>query len=191
MSDMPGRELYLRFQIDTNRINSKRGIRNMNCLERWREDELIEILISETAQEEARAGSDPRRERKALGYVFSQSLPTTSEEQDELRRIECALFPVGAANQNQRNDVDIVFNASKYRAILVTADGGSRSQPGGILGNRDALAALGIQVMTDAEAVALVEERIRDRDEMARLVAAQEGVEVPRWVGTDGCADRA
>ena len=37
------------------------------------------------------------------------------------------------------NDIEIVFNAAKYEGILVTADGGSRRQLGGILGNRAAL----------------------------------------------------
>jgi hypothetical protein len=65
---------------------------------------------------------------------------------------------------NEANDVEIAFNANKYGAILVTADGGSRRQPGGILGNRVALARLGVQVMSDGEAVALVREKIQERD---------------------------
>ena len=37
--EMPERFVYRRFQIDTNRINSKNNEQNMNRLERWHSDE--------------------------------------------------------------------------------------------------------------------------------------------------------
>ena len=46
------------------------------------------------------------------------------------------MFPNGAKDDNELNDVRIVCEAKKYEAILVTGDGGSKAQPGGILGNR-------------------------------------------------------
>jgi hypothetical protein len=56
----------------------------------------------------------------------------------------------------------------KYGYILVTADGA-------MLRNREALPDLGLRVMTDAEAVALVERAIVDRDAAARRDAAESG----------------
>jgi hypothetical protein len=99
--------------------------------------------------------------------------------------IEKALFPNGAQTPNDRKDIEIVFNAAKYGATLVTGDGSSRSQPGGILGGREALRRLGIRVLTDSEAVGVVREKIVERDGLARLVAADEGVPLPGWVDKD------
>lgn len=79
----------------------------------------------------------------------------------------------------------MVFNARKYDAVLVTADGASKSQPGGILGNRDALKKLGITVMTDVEAVALVDGAIQRRDDAARFAQKLTGEAPPEWVGRD------
>lgn len=121
--------------------------------------------------------ASPRSNRRRLA--------NTASENNDLLAIERILFPSGALTTNQRNDVDIVFNAAKYRRILITADGGSKRQPGGILGNRKALAALGVQILTAEEAVPLVQQRIEERDEIARLQAQTEGVPLPNWVGRD------
>src|SRR5690348_3793591 len=117
------RELTLNFHIDTNRINSRGGLDNMNKLELWKKNGLILLNMSKVAHEEARAGGDQRRARKALENIYSLTMATTSEEQMQLREIETILFPAGAATQNDRNDAEIAFNARKYHAILVTADG--------------------------------------------------------------------
>ncbi len=79
----------------------------------------------------------------------------------------------------------MVFNAYKYERILITDDGGSRRQSGGILGNRERLRSLGIQVMRDNEAVELVKHRIIERDEFARRIASKTGEPLPDWVGKD------
>ncbi|HYN81819.1 MAG TPA: hypothetical protein VES88_09990 [Gemmatimonadaceae bacterium] len=171
--------------IDANRVNARQADPHMNRLEKWREDEVIELMMAESAYNEARSGGDPRRARKVGFQIFSMTLATTDAEQEELRQIERILFRKGATTQNQRNDVDIVFNAKKYMRILVTADGGSNRQPGGILGNRATLAAIGVRVMTAAEAVALVEQKITERDDFARRLAAEVGVSLPQWVGQD------
>jgi hypothetical protein len=42
-----------------------------------------------------------------------------------------------------------------------------------------------VEVLTDLEAVALVEERIRRRDNVARMCAAHKGEPLPDWVGAD------
>jgi hypothetical protein len=106
----------------------------MNQLERWRADGVILMDMSEVAQGEAMSGRDDRRTAKALDTIFSMTYADTPQEKQKLLEIEAILCPEGAKTQNQSNDVEIVFNALKYGRILVTADGGSKSQPGGNLG---------------------------------------------------------
>ncbi|OGR06425.1 MAG: hypothetical protein A3K23_00960 [Desulfobacca sp. RBG_16_58_9] len=152
MSDYDRRLIYMFFQIDANRINSSGRLEYMNKLERWHKDGVIRIKMAEPAQDEAAHGSRDRA-RKAYEYISTMTESTTPKEIELLKSIERILFREGASTQNERNDIEIVFNAWKYGCILVTNDGGSRCQPGGILGNRDKLLELGIQVLTDEEAV--------------------------------------
>ena len=70
-------------------------------------------------------------------------------------QIGAVIFPHGIRSQRQKNDVEIVFNAHKYERILITWDGASKRQPGGILGNREKLRSLDIQVMRDYGGVAV------------------------------------
>jgi len=175
------RELDLTFQIDTNRINSRGRLENMNKLNMWHDRRLIRVLMSDVSHEEARAGGDPRRAEKALEYPFSETMADTPAERCRLAAIEQILFPSGARTQNERNDVKIAFNAGKYGAVLVTADGD-------LLDRRSELGGLGIQVLTDEEAVALVEQRIAERDQRAREDSEHTHVPCPDWVGNDSLA---
>ena len=177
--------VFLGFTIDTNRINARQADSDMNQLEQWREDGLIDVIMAESAYEEARAGGNALRARKVGLQIFSMTLANTEGEQDGLKQIESILFPGGATTQNEKNDIDIVFNAKKYRRILVTSDGGSKRQPDGILGNRKALAAIGVTVMTAPEAVALVRGKIQARDERARRLSREDSTPLPDWVGKD------
>lgn len=173
------------FQLDTNRINSRANLPNMNRLEKWRRDGVIHIDMSEVAQREATASGSELRTKKAFEYSASMTLAKTQEEKDILIEIEKILFPNGANNQNERNDIEIVFNAKKYFRILITADGASKSQPGGVLGKRSELFELGIQVMTDSEAVKFIEEEMRKRDKLARRFHELCGDDLPDWLGED------
>ena len=169
------RETYLYFQLDTNRINSRGTLPAMTRLERWHRDGVIGLLMSDIAHAEAKAGTSARRSRKAVGYIYSRSF---DDEPAVRKQIAAILFPAGCRTQNEVNDVRIVHNALRCSYILVTADGA-------MLRNRDALARLGLRVMTDAEAVGLVEQTIRERDTEARGDAAATGKPVPFWVGKD------
>ncbi len=207
MSPMPAehdfidRSVYISVQIDTNRINSRQANPAMNRLEEWYRHDIIDLSMSEIAQDEAAFGVDSRRRRKAYGYIFSQTLASTPDERQKIKAIEAAIFPGGATSQSERNDVEIVFNASKYQAILVTADGNSKSQPRGILGSRAALALLGICVMTAEQAVAYIAEQIAARDRNIVEGCWCHNLEPPGWVGLDApeypvdfsafCRDRA
>ncbi|MCG2759119.1 MAG: hypothetical protein L6263_11905 [Desulfobacteraceae bacterium] len=62
---------------------------------------------------------------------------------------------------------------------------GSKRQPGGILGNRDKLTALGVQVMRDHEAVEIVKQKIVKRDQLAKKIASYKNDPLPEWVGKD------
>ena len=71
-----------------------------------------------------------------------------------------------------------------YAAILVTQDGGSKSQPGGILGSRDKLIAL-VQIMSASEAVGFIAGKIAERDDFNREFVFELGGELPEWTGKD------
>ena len=74
--------------------------------------------------------------------------------------------------------------AVKYQAILVTSDGASKSQPGGILGNRHHLSNL-LQIMSPEESVAFIRSKIKERDELNRRLVKEFGGELPSWTEQD------
>lgn len=184
MNSKDRRRLNIFFQIDTNRINASGRLASMNQLEEWHQKKIICIRMAQSAQEEASQGSR-QRSLKASNYIYSMTMNLTQEEARLHQNIESILFPQGAATQNEKNDVDIVFNAKKYHCILVTNDGGSHRQPGGILGNREKLKTIGIEVMTDEEAVSFVKQRILKRDDCERERSRNTGNPLPNWVGID------
>jgi hypothetical protein len=181
---MERRMLYIRvLHIDANLINARQKLAAVNQLEKWTTDEVILINISSTARIEAMAGGNVDRVRKANQQIFTAT-PTATSYDPLYKRIEDALFPVGAKDENQRNDVKIVFEAARYNAILVTADGGSKSQPGGILGNRAKLTNV-VHILSPDEAVEFVKDKIRERDEFNARIAKEYGGQLPSWTGAD------
>jgi hypothetical protein len=80
--------------------------------------------------------------------------------------------------------VRIVCEAAKYGAILVTGDGGSKTQPGGILGNRHKLKNV-VKILSPDEAMDFVRHRIRERDEFNIRFVKEFGGELPPWTGCD------
>ncbi|RPH59938.1 MAG: hypothetical protein EHM89_09800 [Acidobacteria bacterium] len=175
---MRSRETYLYFQIDTNRINSRGTLVAMNQIERWHRHGVIGLVMSDIAHAEAKAGRNARRSRKAVGYIYSLSFEREPAAKRIQQQIVEILFPQGCRRQGDFNDVRIVYNALHYQYILVTADGV-------ILRNREALARLGLRVITDAQAVTLAEQAIQERDAEAREDAAVLGQPLPSWVGKD------
>lgn len=155
----PGRT-YLRFHFDTNCINARGKLAAMNRLEVWSRDGTIELMMPQPAREEAIADGNSARRSKANEYIFTMTHAETPDEMAMLQRLAATIFPKGFKKKNDEIDVEIVFNAQKNGGILVTTDGGSKSQPGGILGAQEALAALGIRVVTPEQACDLVEERL-------------------------------
>lgn len=157
----------------------------MNTLEKWYADGVILINMAGTAREEALAGGDTRRTQKANQQIFTMTAPAAADS-PRFKAIESLLFPGGARDENQRNDVRIVSDAIHYAAILVTNDGGSRSQPGGILGNRDALTQrFGVRILSADEAVDFVRSKIGERDDFNRQVVREFVGPLPDWTATD------
>ena len=168
--NMISKFVYLTFQIDTNLINARQVNDNINQLEKWHNDGVIEIIISEVASSEAKQGNDCKRAKKANSYIYSMTIADFSEEKHKMDEIASIVFPNGITTQNQLNDVEIIFNAYKYGRILVTNDGASKRQPGGILGNAKQLGKIGIKVMTDREAVLLVQDKIKSSKNLCQTI---------------------
>jgi len=169
--------------IDTNLINARQKLDAVNKLEQWFTDEVILINISSIAYGEAQADGDERRTRKANQQIYTATAPVADSD-PLFKQVEGALFPQGASDENQRNDIRIVCDATKYHAILVTGDGASKSQPGGILGNRHKLRGL-VQIMAPDETVDFVRSKIRERDEFNERWVKELGGELPPWTGKD------
>ncbi len=161
---MARRMLYIPvFQIDTNLINARQKLPAVNQLEKWFEEGVILINMSATAYVEAQADGNAMRTRKANQNIFTATLPFEASDPLFLQ-VEGALFPEGARDENKRNDVHIVCEAAKYAATLVTGDGGSKKQPGGILGNYHKLNDL-VKIVSSDEAVDFIRQKIYERDE--------------------------
>lgn len=185
MIEIHRRMLYIPvFHIDTNLINARGKLKTMNQIEGWAADGVILINMSGVSFNEALAGDNAKRSAKAIAQIFT----LTDEEIDVTdalyQRIERALFQNGAQTQNQRNDVKIIYDAAHWNAILITRDGDSCSQPGGILGNRDKLRDF-VPIMSDSEAVCFIQNKISERDDFNRRVAHDLGHDLPEWTGKD------
>lgn len=167
------RYVWLEFHVDTNRINARKNLKYMNLLEYWHENDIIYMEMSDVAQKEAAHGGNPDRFEKAYTYAATETLASPSDKLRMMNQVSAVLFPQGIKSRKEKNDVEIVFNAYKYGRILITDDGGSKQQPGGILGNREKLRSLGNQVMRDSEAVELVKHKLIERDEFARKIASR------------------
>jgi hypothetical protein len=149
------------FHIDTNVINSNLENDDMNKLEQWAKDEIIQIIISGTSYKEAKVTNYIPRIKKADQNIFTLTDVEIDENDSAFHTISIALFPNGIKNDNQKNDVKIVYEAMHYNAILITLDGNSKKQPGGILGNRDKIKNI-VQIMNPKEAVQFIETKIEE-----------------------------
>jgi hypothetical protein len=151
----------LLFHLDANAVNARQQDPYLNELERLSFSGIIELEYSEIAYTEAEHGNGIRKE-KAEQHTWSGLSNQPDLETPWRIQIAEATFPNGIITSSQRNDVEILLTAKLAGAILVTTDGDSKSQPRGLLGGRDALQALGIRVVTPAEAVSYVYAAARD-----------------------------
>jgi len=176
------------FHLDTNLINARQKNEAVNLLEKWKSDGVISLVMAGVAHEEAQAGkgaSAMARQRKAATHLYTTSEPGEAKDDETFAKVEMILF--GVANDRGRvNDVAIVCEAIKWHAILVTNDGGSNSQKGGILGHRDTLhKQFDVNIYRPEEAVAIIREKLAERDAYNKMIAAMTGLPVPLWSGED------
>ena len=166
-----------RFLIDANCINAKQLDADLNQLETWRENGVIRMDISDVAAGEAAKGN-AARSRKTMNRIRTGTLLSPGDERHQ--KIEKILWPKGAENQNQLNDVTIVFNAKKNAyQILITNDRD-------ILRHAGRLATeIGITVMRPKDAVARVRQQIDSRDARIARACERSGESLPEWVGKD------
>lgn len=183
--DMDRRMLYTPiFHIDTNMINAYGKLPAMSQLEKWAENEIILINMSNVSFSEAQQGNNAKRTKKALAQIFTLVDESINEANPTYQMVANALFPDGVKDANQKNDVKIVCEAIKWNAILITNDGGSKKQPGGILGNAHKLKDY-VQIMRDQEAVEFINNKITERDNRNQKIAELTGKELPEWTGQD------
>lgn len=183
--EMQRRMLYTPvFHIDANVINGRGKLQSMNQIEKWAADDVILVNMSGVSFKEALVGNIDARTKKTLAQIFTITDDDILEHDHLYQKIETSLFPAGAQTQNQKNDVDVVYEAAKYAAILITNDGGSKTQPGGILGNRRKLSDY-LMIFNDCEAVEFIRQKIKERDDFNRRVAIETGDTVPDWTGKD------
>ncbi len=176
---------HINFLVDTNCVNARQQLAPMNRLEAWSEREIIDLLTAASAQKEMAAGGFNQRTKKAYTFITTLTELSTQEEQIQLNKTKAIRDPSNSETKNQINDVDIVFNSWKYHLPLITKDGGSKSQPKGILGNKPLLEKIGIKVVRPEEAITIVETALERRDNLALQWAEYYGKPVPEWVGKD------
>ena len=142
----------LLFHLDANAVNARQHDESLNELERLANLGQVDLEYSEVAYNEA-GHRNSFRQAKTENYTWAGLSSQAELEADWRAKIEKAIFPSGAKTDSDRNDVEVVLTAKIAGAILVTRDGNSRTQPRGILGSREELAALGVTVLTFSEAV--------------------------------------
>lgn len=176
------------FHLDANLINARQRLDAVNRMESWRDEGVILLVMAGVAHEEAQAGAGGNveaRKRKAAGYIYTINNDGEATADDTYTHVE-AILSGQAANDNQANDVEVVCEAIKWHAILVTRDGGSKRQQAGILGNRDRLSEqFAIRILLPEEAVEFIRGRLAERDEFNAQVAALTGAPLPGWAGRD------
>ncbi len=176
---MPRRNLNRVYQLDANRINAKQKDANINQLEFWHKHKVIFLEMSGIAYDEVCSGSQRRRE-KAEDYTWISTNDSLGGEEEFRNLIENILFPQGAKEENEKNDISILLDAKRSFATLVTND---RRH---ILRNADRLLSNGdIRVITAEQAVSEIRKCIRLRDRVARNLAKATGSKLPKWVGKD------
>ncbi len=181
---------HLEFVLDACCVNARGRIAELNELDMWRERDVIELNWPEAAHAEAlRADRSGHRARKVAGHLVALTYADNAEEKALLRRIQDLVFPGGVRDENERNDVLNLFVAQKYIQRLITLDGTSRKARSP-LACRAALHALGIEVVTPAEALDLLHTQLRRLAKLESDRAARERRQVAEWVHEYGAVER-
>lgn len=154
----------------------------MSELEEWSRRGVIGLEWSEPIYDElSRDAPDGRHWRKSCGILVAHPSTTNPNEIQQLAEIERVVFPGGSRDKRERIDALAIFTAWKYRAIFVTDDG-SGGKARGILTHKKDLASLGVQVVTDEEAVAIVRGTLSALAKEERHHMQESGEPEPSWV---------
>lgn len=176
------------FHLDANLINARQKLDAVNRMEHWCDEGVILLVMAGIAHEEAQAGAGgnvEERKRKAAGHIYTINDEGVAKADDTYARVEAILWGQ-ATDDNQANDVEVICEAIKWHAILVTRDGSSKEQPAGILGNRDRLREqFDILILRPEEAVEFIRGKIAERDEFNAQFAALTSAALPEWSGRD------
>lgn len=143
MRDIEAPPLFL---LDANACNALQQIEELNEIEYLGRKGSIELQYTKTTWDEARYGS-LNRDIKVSTFVFTGLVGLSEYVSPWWDAIAQIVFPKGIKGENQRRDVDALLTAKLAGGVFVTRDGGSKSQPGGILGHKTELAGLGIEVL--------------------------------------------
>ena len=180
---MPSRNLDLVYHLDANRINAKQQNDSVSQIEQWHKNKVIFLEMSRTAYDEAGSGSgldsNSRRE-KADDYTFISTNDSLGVKIEWRTLIEQIVFPHGAKEQNEKNDISILLDAKMGGATLITSDRFHILHYADMLSSR-----VGIRVITAKQAVSEIRQCIRRRDAVARNISRKTGRKLPKWVGKD------
>lgn len=145
----------LLFLLDANACNALQRIGELNELEHLAHARKIDLMYTETTWDEAQFGSLIRRDK--VRQFFFVGLSKDEENnllqqpwRDEIGRL---VFPHGIKSDSQRRDIEALLTVKMSCGYFVSSDGGSKRQPGGILGHKSQLAVLGVEVLNFTEAL--------------------------------------
>lgn len=147
------------FLLDANACNALQKIDELNQLENLANVGIINIMYTETTWCEAAFGSQIRHYKVSQfdWNGLSEDYENNRLQQPWREQIGRLIFPYGTRTDGQRRDIEALLTVKMSGGYFITRDGGSKSQPGGILGHKSQLATLGIEVLdfTDALTYAL------------------------------------
>lgn len=170
------------FHLDSNRVNTRGRLSAVSELEEWAAHGAIYLGVSEPIYRELSSGRpDGLRAQKIALQIVDYPVVSSDRSRSELKKIEECVFPGGAKDENESNDVLALFAAMKHMMTFVTEDGVG-GKPRGILTARKGLADLGVLVMTDTEAVEWVRNRMTLIRSNELQSAHREGREPAPWV---------
>ena len=177
-------KLIITFHLDSNCINARGLLPEINELEKWEKLGVIEIERPYAIEEELyNDAPNGMRFKKAIssGYLWAKASITTTDEHHQLHAIENIVFPGGASKQGEINDLYGLFTARKYYAVFITNDGaGGKAR--GILTRKIELEKIGVVAMSSKEALAFLYKRLSELTYRERKLSKDLGEDEPAWV---------
>jgi hypothetical protein len=134
------------YLLDANLVNARQQNKLLNVIEEYAAQSKVCLQFTRPAYDEACYGSKTRSQ-KTDESTWVNIPRDTARYLAWFEKIERVVFPTGAFNQNQRNDIDHLVIAQQTKLPFVTTDGASKTQPGGILGAREKLRPFGITIL--------------------------------------------